>query len=282
MNKLVTHQNCVIVKDDLVVGKLPKVKENDVILYNKKITEKPLSSFKNSDKNALKEIDKIIGQWSYGLGINIDAHDIMLLNDFIREHFGTLNIFDLKVCVKLVVSNSDEFKYETDHYGKLTMNYVSKVLKAYQLYRGVCLFNVREGIEKVKLLNAPKITDKERLINFKNLLINATEIVYKKEFYQDAGESIYNFIKYNKLMPIVKPNIDNKLIEEAMEYGKKAYDSAKKTSVMQSIIKDVSFSKLKKEDIIKKEARLYVVNKWLQKVNMQQFIKDLKIEMLQY
>ena len=83
-------------------------------------------------------------------------------------------------------------------------------------------------------------------------------------------------------MPIVKPNIDNELITEAMQYGQKAYEKAKSTSVMQSIIKDVSFSKLKKEDIIKKEARLFVVNKWLGKVNIKQFIKELKIEMLQY
>jgi len=282
MNKLITHQNCVIVKDDIVVGKLPKVTQNDIILYNKKITEKRLSDYKNSDKNALKEIDKIIAQWCYGLGINIDAHDILLLNDFIRENFGSLNIFDLKVCVKLVVSDSDEFNFDAEHYGKLTMNYVSKVLKAYQQYRSNSIFKVREEIEKVKLLNAPKITDSERLLNFKKLLINASEIVEKKEFYQDSGESIYNFIKYNKLMPIIKPNIDNELITEAMQYGQKAYEKAKSTSVMQSIIKDVSFSKLKKEDIIKKEARLFVVNKWLAKVNIKQFIKELKIEMLQY
>jgi hypothetical protein len=283
MSKLVTLQNSVIVKDNIVVGKLPNVNQNDIILYNKKQTEKKLSNILKSDKSELQEIDKIVAQWAYGLGISIDAQDIILVNDFIRENFGNLNIFDLKACVKLITTNSDLIETDAEHYGKLSFIYVSKVLKAYLSFRNSSIFKVSDEIQKLESMQVKQISPEERLQNFKKLIRQAYVVVMiKKEVYFDSGDVLYNFIKHNKLMPISKPNIDENLINNALEYGNKAYEKAKSTSALQAVIKDVSFSKLKKEDIIKREARQYVVNEWLRTKDIKEVHDKLSVQMLEY
>ena len=140
MTKLISQQNSLIVKDNIVVGNLPKATQNDILIYNKKQTEKKLKDISNSDKAEMKEITQAIAQWGYALGITVISQDLIALNLFIRENFPNINIFDLKVCVRLVSIDSDLLVTDAEHYGKLTMIYVSKVLKAYEAYKNsVCL-----------------------------------------------------------------------------------------------------------------------------------------------
>jgi hypothetical protein len=132
-------------------------------------------------------------------------------------------------------------------------------------------------------MQVKQISPEERLQNFKKLIRQSYDVVMiKKEVYFDSGDVLYNFIKHNKLMAISKPNIDESLIKSALEYGNKAYEKAKSTSALQAVIKDVSFSKLKKEDIIKREARQYVVNEWLRTKDIKEVHDKLTLQMLEY
>jgi hypothetical protein len=144
MTKSISQQNSIIVKDNVVVGTLPKASQNDVMIYNKKQTEKKLKEITSSDKTEITEITKAIAQWGYALGITVVAQDLVTVNNFIRENFPNLNIFDLKVCVRLVSTDSDLLKTDAEHYGKMTFIYVSKVLKAYEVYKNsVCLHKLK-------------------------------------------------------------------------------------------------------------------------------------------
>jgi uncharacterized membrane protein YkoI len=275
--------NSVIVKNDIIVGKLPNVNQNDVILYNKKQTEKKLKEYTNSDKKQLAEIDLEIGKWAYGLGIKIDAHDILMLNDHIRKNFQSLNIFDIKVCVSLVISDSNLLKHNAEHYGKLTPIYVSKVLKSYQEYRGEVIFNVKQNIDKLEEQIVKEVNPKERLDNFKKLLIISKEENEKGLFVNDTGDCIYQFLKKNKLLDFN----DEKFVKECMEFGEKMFQKDKSKSITSAIIKNGTFKTSKdfafeKEDIVKRHAREYSVNNWLSKNNIQKFIEKINIDMLVY
>ena len=285
MTKSLSQHNLSIIKGDLVVGNLPSTNQNDVLIYNKKITEKKLKEISNSDSKEVLEITKTISEWGYALGITVIAEDLIMLNKFIRENFPNLNIFDLKVCVKLVSSDSELLETDAEHYGKLTMVYVSKVLKAYERYRSKVCFGVREKVVQIQENNKPKITKEERLSNFKQLLINAKEAVDKDGFFDDTGEVVYNFIKHNKLMKITKGNLDQDLINKAMEYGKKEFMIAvsdSKRGNLKKMINDVSFSSLKKEEIVRRGARRYVAIKWIKDVDLKEILKKLNHEMLLY
>jgi hypothetical protein len=280
MTKLVSQTNSTIIKDNVVLGSLPNTNSNDILLYNKKQTERKLKEISNSDKAEKIEITKIIGQWGYALGITVVSQDLLTLNNFIRESFPNLNIFDLKVCVKLVSVDSDLLQTDAEHYGKLTMIYVSKVLKAYERYRsGICI-GVQEKVTKFTEENKPPMSKEERLKNFKELLTDAKQTRVKGEIYEDLGEVIYNFIRHNKLI-----KIDKVLIDEAMEYGEKAFKNSMsdfKRGNLKKLVNDVSFTSTKKEDMVKRDARRYVSNFWVEKMNLELMLKNLTYEMLLY
>jgi hypothetical protein len=280
MTKLVSQQSSLIVKDNLVVGNLPNTNPNDILIFNKKITDRTLKEINSSNKAEITEITKIIAQWGYALGITVVAQDLVTLNNFIRENFPNLNIFDLKVCVRLVSIDSDLLETDAEHYGKLTMIYVSKVLKAYEKYKSTVCFGVRQKVLKLEEANKEPISKEERLKNFKELLVNAKKIVDKGELYDDLGEVIYNFIRHNKLV-----NIDDELIKKAMESGERQFLEAvsdSKKGNLKKMINDVSFNATKKEEIVRRGARRYVANFWIDVMELDNMLKKLTYEMLLY
>jgi hypothetical protein len=280
MTKLISQQNSLIVKDNIVVGNLPNTNPNDILIFNKKHSDRTLKEIDSSNKAEITEITKIIAQWGYALGITVVAQDLVTLNNFIRENFPNLNIFDLKVCVKLVSIDSDLLVTDAEHYGKLTMIYVSKVLKAYETYRSTVCFNVRQKVLKLEEANKPPMPKEERIKNFKELLVDAKSSVEKGELYGDTGEVIYNFIRHNKLV-----NIDDELIKKAMESGERQFSEAvidSKRGNLKKMINDVSFTATKKEEIVRRGARRYVANFWIDIMNLEDMLKKLTYEMLLY
>ena len=148
-------------------------------------------------------------------------------------------------------------------------------------------FKVRDSIQKLKEAEIVPISDKERISNFKQLLAIAKKENLQGLTYIDAGDSLYNFIKFNKLMPITKDNIDQQLIDEAMEYGNKLYLADKKKKVTQTVIKNESLKKVadmqfEKSDIIRKYAREFVVNRFLLNLDLADILQKINIEMLKY
>jgi len=280
MTKLISQQNTIIVKDNIVVGTLPNANANDVLIYNKKQTDRKLKEIDSSNKAEMVEITKAIAQWGYALGITVVAQDLVTLNNFIRENFPNINIFDLKVCVRLVSIDSDLLETDAEHYGKLTLIYVSKVLKAYEKYKGTVCFGVREKIIKLEEANKPPMSKEERVRNFKELLSNAKMTVDNGEFFEDLGEVVYNFIRHNKLI-----NIDKDLIAKAMESGEKEFSASvsdSKRGNLKKMINDVSFTATKKEELVRRYARRYVAHFWVDNMNLEAMLKNLTYEMLLY
>jgi hypothetical protein len=280
MTKLISQQNTIIVKDNIVVGNLPNTSANDILIYNKKHTDRKLKEISSSNKAEMTEITKTIAQWGYALGITVVAEDLITLNNFVRENFPNLNIFDLKVCVRLVSVDSDLLETDVEHYGKLTMIYVSKTLKAYESYKSKTCFGVREKVLKLEEDNKPPMSKEERVSNFKELLTDAKMTIKKGEFFEDLGEVIYNFIRHNKLI-----KIDKVLIDKAMQSGEDEFRtnvSDSKRGNLKKLINDVSYNATKKEDMIKRYARRYVAQYWVENMDLEAMLKKLTYEMLLY
>ena len=289
MTKLISQPNSITIKDknnslivdnNVVVGNLPNTNANDILIYNKKQTDRTLKEIDKSNKAEMIEITKAIAQWGYALGITVVAQDLVTLNNFVRENFPNLNIFDLKVCVRLVSIDSDLLETDAEHYGKLTLIYVSKVLKAYESYKGKTCFGVREKIIKLEEANKPPMSKEERMKNFKELLSNAKMTVNNGEPFEDLGEVVYNFIRHNKLI-----KIDKFLIDKAMQGGEdefRAYVSDSKRGNLKKMINDVSFTATKKEEMVRRYARRYVAQFWVDNMDLETMLKNLTYEMLLY
>ena len=72
-----------------------------------------------------------------------------------------------------------------------------------------------------------------------------------------------------------------------MDYGGKLYIEQRKKKVTETVIKNQNFKRVadmqfEKEDIIKKYAREYVVNRFLLQLNLNELLQKINIEMLKY
>jgi hypothetical protein len=279
MNKLSKPQNSVS-----TISKLPNTNSKEISIYNAYVSDKRLKDF--STKEDLMILNSLMVRWSTYVGIETpEASQINMLANFIREHFPAFNAYDIKECINLLANQT--LDTDAEHYGKLSPIYISKVLKAYQEHRGNVVFKVRDSIQKLKQAEIIPMPNEERISNFKELLTIAKKENELGLTYIDAGDSLYNFIKFNKLMPITKGNIDQELIDKAMEYGNKLYIEQRKKKVTENVIKNEYIKKVadmqfEKEDMIKKYAREFIVNRFLLNFELESFLSKINIEMLKY
>jgi hypothetical protein len=274
MNKLSKQQNSVS-----ITKTLPNTTSKEISIYNSHITDKKLREF--STEEDLMLMNSLIVRWANYVGVETpEATQLNMLANFIKEHFPTFNAYDIKECISMLASQSLET--DAEHYGKISPIYVSKVLKAYQEHKNNVVFKVRENIEKLKEAEVVPMPNEERIANFKKLLTIAKGEVTQGLTYIDSGDSIYNFVKHNKLIELSKD-----LIAEAMDYGGKLYIEQRKKKVTETVIKNQNFKRVadmqfEKEDIIKKYAREFVVNRFLLQLNLNELLQKINIEMLKY
>jgi hypothetical protein len=274
MNKLSKQPNSVS-----ITKTLPNTTSKEISIYNSHITDKKLKEFSTKEENTL--LYSLIVRWATYVGVETpDATQLIMLGNFIKEHFPTFNAYDLKESISMIATQSLET--DAEPYGKISPIYVSKVLKAYQEHKNNVVFKVRENIEKLKEAEVVPMPNEERIANFKKLLTIAKGENTQGLTYIDSGDSIYNFIKYNKLIALTK-----ELIDEAMDYGGKLYIEQRKKKVTETVIKNQNFKRVadmqfEKEDIIKKYAREYVVNRFLLQLNLNELLQKINIEMLKY
>ena len=279
MNKLSKQQNSVS-----IVSTLPNTTSKEILIYNAYLTDKKLKEF--STKEDLMLLNSLLVRWANYVGVETpEASQLNMLSNFIKEHFPTFNATDIKECINLLANHL--LDTDAQHYGKISPIYVSAILKAYQEHKNNVVFKVRDNIQKLKEAEVVPISNEERIANFKELLTIAKDENTKGLTYIDSGDSLYNFIKHNRLMPITKNNLNQQLIDEALEYGNKLYIELRKKKVTETVIKKQSFKRLsdmefEKKDLISKYAREYVVNKFLLEMDLEEILRKINIEMLNY
>ena len=267
-----------------IVSTLPNTTSKEILIYNAYLTDKKLKEF--STKEDLMLLNSLLVRWANYVGVETpEASQLNMLSNFIKEHFPTFNATDIKECINLLANQT--LDTDAEHYGKISPIYVSKVLKAYQEHKNNIVFKVRDNIQKLKEAEVVPMPDEERIANFKKLLTIAKDENNQGLTYIDAGDSLYNFIKHNRLMPITKDNLDPVLIDDAMEYGNKLYIELRKKKVTETVIKNQSFKRIsdmefEKKDLISKYAREFVVNKFLLKMELNELLQKINIEMLKY
>jgi hypothetical protein len=276
MTKLVKQQNSVgVVKVNL--SELKNISKNDVVLYNSNLNSKKFKDY--STEKDLLLMNALITKWAKYIGAKIpEPIDMNGLANFFKESFPNFNDFDLNECIILLVNG----KLDTDaeSYGSLSPMYCSKVLHAYQEHKSRILFKVRDEIQKIESQQPKAIDKNQRLLDFKKLLSYAKKDVEDKKTFIDTGDVIYNFIRYNKLIKIPK-----ELQEEALSYGEKMFSDEKKKKVIEATMKNHAYKttadlNFEKEDKVKKYAREFVVNKWLEQTEMDKIVQKITYEMI--
>jgi hypothetical protein len=271
MTQLAKQQNSVG-----TIKSLPNTTSKEISLYNAYQTHKKIKDFDTEDE--LKLISSLILRWANYVGIKkVENHELNTIANYIRKNSLNFNAYDIKECITLLVNGS--LDTDAEHYGSLSIIYISKVMKSYQNYRGEIIFKVRDKLQKIEQEKVVVPTDAERIKNFKELLLFAKEKVTKKEVYDDFGDVLYYFFWKNNL--VEKP-MPESLINDAIAYGEEKFRTKAQNGALKSVINGVGFTKLVREDIVKKSAREYTINLWLRNADINAILKKISIEMIKY
>jgi hypothetical protein len=280
MTQLSNPQNSVgiITKDN--ISSLPNVSSKELSIYN---NDTNLVKFK--DYNTQKELalmTALLVKWCNYLGIEPpDSQELNNTCNFIKEHFENFNHQDLDNTIMMIVTSS--LDTDAQHYGKLSIIYVHKCLKAYMIYKGSVLIKIRQQLDKIESSKKIEISPEVRVENMKKLIVYAiNDVINEEKVFLDYGDALYNFIKANRLI-----SMTDQLIKDAMLYGETSLKDENKKMVMEAVIKHHNFKSagdmsFEKEDKIKKYARQYVVNEWLKNVDVEDLLKKITPEMFKY
>lgn len=280
MTQLSNPQNSVgiITKDN--ISSLPNVSSKELSIYN---NDTNLVKFK--DYNTQKELalmTALLVKWCNYIGIEPpDSQELNNTCNFIKEHFENFNHQDLDNTIMMIVTSS--LDTDAQHYGKLSIIYVHKCLKAYMIYKGSVLIKIRQQLDKIESSKKTEIAPEVRVENMKKLIVYAiNDVINEEKVFLDYGDALYNFIKANRLI-----SMTDQLIKDAMLYGETSLKDENKKMVMEAVIKHHNFKSagdmsFEKEDKIKKYARQYVVNEWLKNVDVEDLLKKITPEMFKY
>lgn len=273
MTQLSKQQNSVGVR---VINSLPNTTSKELELYNAYKGAKKIKDFNSKEELAL--VNALIIRWATYIGIKQpDKTETNVLANFIKDEFPNLSAFDIKEAIDLLVKQ--ELETDANPYGMLSVIYVSKVLKAYQIHRARVVFKVQEKLDKIEQDTVIPPTDAERLQNFKLLLKMAKETASKGENYYDAGDILYYFFWKNNL--VTKP-MPEELISASLNYGERMFSSKAQNTALKNVINGVGFTKLVRKDIVNRYAREYAVNNWLKNADINTITKKLSIEMIKH
>jgi hypothetical protein len=280
MTQLSNPQNSVgiITKDN--ISSLPNVSSKELSIYN---NDTNLVKFK--DYNTQKELalmTALLVKWCNYLGIEPpDSQELNNTCNFIKEHFENFNHQDLDNTIMMIVTSS--LDTDAQHYGKLSIIYVHKCLKAYMIYKGSVLIKIRQQLDKIESSKKIEISPEVRVENMKKLIVYAiNDVINEEKVFLDYGDALYNFIKANRLI-----SMTDQLKKDAMLYGETSLKDENKKMVMEAVIKHHNFKSagdmsFEKEDKIKKYARQFVVNEWLKNVDVEDLLKKITPEMFKY
>jgi hypothetical protein len=221
-------------------------------------------------------VSSLVARWAILLGVKSpDYTELTLISNHIRDNHPTFNIIDIEEAINLCVS--DKLDTDAEHYGTLSANYVSRIFKAYQIYKGVVLFKIREEIAKQEREKVKIPTEDECINDFKILLRHAKEIVMNNEQYYDFGDVLYYFFWKNKL--VVRPMPED-FKNKALEYGEKMFKIQAQSMALKDIINGVNFNNMVRENHIMEHARTYAINEWLKEADVDDIEKNITFEMI--
>jgi len=248
-----------------------KFSDNKIKIYQAYYSLKRIKQFKSNDE--LKPLIDLIGKWRFFIGVKeeLTQEELFMNINFIKDNFSELNLMDIDQAINLSIKG--DLDVDVEHYQSFTPLYISRILKAYKIYKGEVMTTIRETINKND--NKPKeLSDVDRVALTRASLSVLYESRNNENFY-DYGNVTYDFIKKNKLFPITK-----ELVEKAMKFGKeKTRDNTRNSAITDALYnteKYVKEAKAKKDYNIRQNARNYVVREWLNTFDQKSFDKFLK------
>lgn len=223
----------------VLVQKIKYVTTIEKEIYLAYINDKCIKEFVSEED--YEPLYAILWKWENYAGFSsmCSPEEIDMNLNFIQKNFGFLNIKDLDTAIDLATSgNLEIIKSKADEsFARFSPTYIGRILQSYIVKRKDFIHRVKSEISKEELKPIP-LTNDELLNTFKSYLVFAFTEKIKENDVSDEGNSIYNFIHYNKLI-----EINENLIEEARKYAIRMIDIDSKNTQQSYLNNPSTFSK---------------------------------------
>lgn len=257
------------VKSDKVAELIPQLSQANLTLWDSFNDLPRLMDLKKNDD--IHELSETIGVWSGYVGYDINENEIILINQFIRRSYGTLNLQDIKEAIEM----STDGRIVVSYFGTFAPLYVGNVLSQFKKFRSNLFSQIRYAISEYKKLQTlPVPEDSERIENYQFIFRTAYQDA-RAGTYHDIGSLVYNYLTEKKLIEFTP-----QLIEDAEAYAKRERDKDKKKDVLHSVVLGKSFDRSNKSIELKMLKREYCVNNWFRSKtseDIEKFIQDFKL-----
>lgn len=231
------HNNQIIsLPKDIQLPEVPKSNKNIFIAHQ---TEKKIADFDTLEEDQL--ILKQLMVWKVMTGITNQPapEDFVLILDFIKINYGTLNIFDIKNAMNLSSSNQLEIKKTAndESFANFSCVYVGRILSAYIEYKKEIVFDVRKAIEKKQSLLPPpkKSLAEQKKDLFTYIEKSYNEIVLQKHDYEDYLNLFFTFLYRNNFIQITEAKRNEAILYARTKLTSKIVPDKPKSSLAAAI-----------------------------------------------
>jgi len=219
----------------------------------------------------------VLSKWRFMLGIssvnrneNEVAAELAILTQFIIKNYSALTVQELELCIDL--SLTGKLEVDVRSFNVFSAAYVSKVLNAYLEYKRAVYNQLHERKDKVDANE--ELTKVATPIQRMDGMIELIRYFHEKYLVDgridDTFNVLYAFFKRTKR---IKAN--EKMIADAIEYGKKEAET------YISMLLNLDYDRSQKpsiENVGKRFARNYCVQKLFDKINIEDLILSIQLK----
>jgi hypothetical protein len=206
-----------------------------------------------------------VAKWRAYIGLPKEdvSVELALIVDYVKNNWGNLTLNEFELAWQLSINSKLD---DVEYYGNFSPMYVSKVMQSYINYRKSILLDAikrKEAYDYEQSLKPP--SPEEQAENMKDILRSIHNRFLEEKVVFDPFNILYNFFRKNKWMKVSQSDIDI-----AMKEATTRYTNNQSNRGLFGLDKTQ-----KKEENIKSLARNYLVEKYLEKNDINVLINNI-------
>lgn len=239
------------------------------------IATPPLAIMCEIERDYVNKLIDVLAKWRWMSGINAYNQDeneigqeLALISKFILSNYSTISLDEISLAIDL--SLTDKLNVDVRTFNTFSPMYVSRILNAYLEYKRRLYNDMmdRKDRANAKKELEKKATPQEKMEAMVDLIHYFYEQYKSEGTINDYFNTLYNYLRRTKRL-----NPSKEVVEEAMEYGK----SMAKEHINSFFGKGIADEKPNKENIEKRFARNYCVQKYFDGVDINEVTSTIKI-----
>lgn len=227
------------------------------------------------DKEDMTKLVEVMAKWRVLLGVTSDSthEELIVICQFVYDNFKNHTLSDIKLAMNWVVSGKVDIGFVSQK--TISSYYISRAINAYdeekrKLYKKV--IEQRNNYQnKLEMETKPNFSPEQRADNFKKLILELYDSYKKGGFFLDFGDSVYNWIKRSKAIPLTQS-----LVDAAVKYGKDQFLEERKEESKKRLVKAIEPESREYRE--KKLARHYIILEYFKSTSIQAIINTIKPE----